>query len=130
MEKIDIRDFKGLTRYQFLDKAFKRVEKKLDGIELNFYELDEEVVEKLKAIDSEKMSNEEYLYTIIPTVCNVSMTVTLEEFEKMCKYPSIQFVEFISTVMDFCKDLWEKLRAMNNLNNKAEAINFENLVRV
>lgn len=130
MDRIDIEDFKGLTRYQFIDNAFKKIEKKLEGLELEFFELNEEIVEKLEAIKSETMRDEEYLFTIIPIVCNIDMTVTLEEFIKMCKYPSIQFIGFIDTVMDFCKNLGNKLQAMNNLNSKVEKINFDNLARV
>ena len=130
MERIDIKDFKGLTRYQFVDNAFRKIEKKLEGLELEFFELTEEIVEKLEAIKSEKMSDEEYLFTIIPIVCNVDMTITSEDFTKMCKYPSVQFIGFIGTVMEFCSNLGEKLKAMNNLNSKVEKINFDDLARV
>lgn len=127
---IDIRIFKGLTKYQFVDNKLKRIEKKLNNVELEFYELDDKIVNKLIEIDGENLSNEEYLYKIIPIISNVNMTVTLEEFEKMCKYPSTYFCDFIDKVMFYCKELFNQLHEMNELNKKSESINLENLVRV
>jgi len=114
MERINVSDFKALTKYQFINGIFNRVEKKLEGKELEFYGVSTETI---KALTEKRINNTDigFIYDLIPVVSNVNTDIDFKEFESMCKIPSEQFASFIILILNHFKEIFTSVVALNDL---------------
>jgi hypothetical protein len=114
MERINLSDFKAISKYQIIEGIFKKVEKSLDGKELEFFGVNEDTV---KALTEKKIGNDDisFLFELIPIISNVNIDVDIKEFEKMAKTPSLQFAEYISLLLQHFKELYTTASKLNSL---------------
>lgn len=114
MERINLSDFKAISKFKFIDGMFNKVEKKLENKELEFFGVSEDTV---KSLTEKKISSDdiEFLYQIIPIISNVNADVNFEEFKKMCKCPSPQFADYIGLLLQHFKELYTTTSKLNNL---------------
>lgn len=114
MKRINISDFKAVSKFQFVNGIFNKVQKKLENKELEFFGVSGDTV---KSLTEKKISSDdiEFLYQIIPIISNVNSDVDFEEFKKMCKCPSPQFADYIGLLLQHFKELYTTTSKINNL---------------
>jgi hypothetical protein len=114
MERINLSDFKAVSKFQIIEGIFKKVERNLEGKELEFFGVNEDTV---KALTEKKIGNNdiEFLYDLIPIISNVNIDVDIKEFEKMAKVPSLQFAEYINLLLQHFKELYTTASKLNSL---------------
>lgn len=122
MERINLSDFKAISKYEFINGLFKKIEKNLENKELEFFSMSEETVKSL--IEKQVSNNDiEFLYDIIPVLSNVNCDIDFKEFEKMCKYPSAQLADYITLLLNHFKELCLTANKLNDLeSNVAETM--------
>ncbi|WP_297419484.1 hypothetical protein [Clostridium sp.] len=123
MEKFKMSQFaKGGKKLIFKagKSEFIEINNELVG-EINFYKLDsEKMLEITKSIT--KKDGIDFLYDLIPYVCDIELDVNKETFGKWAQYPPRkEFVDFIdgvfSLVSDF-NDITETVQKQNEITNK------------
>ncbi|MBM7869236.1 hypothetical protein JOC70_000705 [Clostridium pascui] len=114
MERINLSDFKAISKFNFVNGMFNKVKKNLENKELEFFGVNEDAV---KSLTERKISNNdiEFLYGIIPIISNVNVDINFEEFEKMCRCPSPQFTDYIALLLQHFKELYTSASKLNNL---------------
>lgn len=114
MERINLSDFKSISKFKFVNGMFNKVEKKLEDKELEFFGVSEDTV---KSLTEKKISNDdiEFLYQLIPIISNVNLDVEFTEFQKMCKCPSPQFADYIELLLQHFKELYTTTSKLNDL---------------
>ncbi|MBZ9616782.1 hypothetical protein [Clostridium estertheticum] len=114
MERLKVSEFKSISKFNFINGMFKKVEKNLEGKELEFYDINEEAI---KALTEKKISNNdiEFLYDLIPVVSNVDTDIDFKEFDGMCKLPSPQFAEYISLLLKHFSNLYKSAGRLKDL---------------
>ena len=117
MENIKLSWFKGVSKFKFIDNLLSKVEDKLQGAELEFYNVDLENVNKIQV---ENEDNYEFLYKLAPVISNVEVDVTLAEFNKMCMYPSVQFSLYIEQLLEHYKNMFLNAKKLIEMSNKSE----------
>lgn len=129
--RIDIKDFKAVTKFTFLEGMFKKVEKRLEGKELEFYNLDKDNIEKMiKEENIDAKDNILFLFKLIPVLSNVDMTIEKEEFEKMCKVPSLQFANYVDLLMDHIKTMFTTAKKLISMEDKIKDFAIENDIKL
>lgn len=127
--RIKISMFRPVIKLRFLNGIFNKVSENLEGKEVEFYRIGQETVDKVKNIKAENMTNEEFLYNMIPIISNIEMDIDIEEFSKMVKIPTSEFAQLINNVMDVLADVLKSGQEIINLEEKistiAEAHNIE-----
>ncbi|WMJ81250.1 hypothetical protein RBU49_03060 [Clostridium sp. MB40-C1] len=120
--KIKISMFRPVLKLRFIDGIFNRISETLEGKEVEFYRIGQDVIDKVKNIKAENMSNEEFLYNMIPNISNIEMDIDLKEFSKMVKVPTSEFAQLINNVMDILVDVLRSGQEIINLEQKMKAI--------
>jgi len=115
MERINLSDFKSVSKFKIIDGVFSKVAKRLEGKELEFYGINSDIMEELKG--KEVTDNDlEFMFNLIPVISNVDTDITFVEFEKMCKIPSIQFAGYMDLLVVHFKELFETAKKFEDLN--------------
>ncbi|MEA4826872.1 MAG: hypothetical protein VB130_09595, partial [Clostridium sp.] len=115
---------------KFLNGIFNKVSENLEGKEVEFYRIGQETIDKVKEIKAENMTNEEFLYNMIPSISNIEMDIDLEEFSKMVKVPTSEFAQLINNVMDVLVDVLKSGQEIINLEEKINTIAEENNIEI
>lgn len=119
MERIDIKDFIPSNKMKILNGVFNKVKKNLEGKELEFYYLDKKVISKIveeKNVDINDTPT--LLYTFIPILSNVEMSLALDEFKKLYDVPSLQFIYYINAFIEHFKELITTALTINSIADK------------
>lgn len=127
MDRIDIKDFKSISRFTVIEGIFKKAEKSLEGKELEFYNLDKDTLDKImQEKDIDKGDNIDFLFRVIPIFSNVDMTINRDEFAKMYKIPSLQFANYIDLLMEHIVEMYKTGQALVSLESKVQDFAKEN----
>lgn len=128
--RIKISMFRPVIKLKFLNGIFNKVSENLEGKEVEFYRIGQETIDKVKEIKAENMTNEEFLYNMIPSISNIEMDIDLEEFSKMVKVPTSEFAQLINNVMDVLVDVLKSGQEIINLEEKINTIAEENNIEI
>ncbi|GCD11410.1 hypothetical protein [Clostridium tagluense] len=114
MERINLSDFRAVSKFSITGGVFKKVERKLENKELEFFGINQD---NLKVLTEKKMSddNMEFLFALIPIISNVDCDIDFKQFEGLCKTPSPQFADYITLLMQHFKELYTTASKLNNL---------------
>ncbi|MBU3142226.1 hypothetical protein [Clostridium sp. CF012] len=118
MENIKISWFKGVSKFKFVDNLFSKVEDKLQGKELEFYNVDLESINKIQGKNGDDYG---FLYSLAGVISNVETDVTSEEFKQMCLCPSLQFSLYVEQLLEHYKNTFLNAKKMIEMSNKSEA---------
>lgn len=114
--KIDIKLFIPQTRFKFVGGLLKKVERQVEDKELEFYNLDEDLKNKiLEKKDLAKKDDITFLYELIPVISNIDMTISIEEFKKLCKMPNAPFMSLINVTMDYLGELFVTMHEISDM---------------
>lgn len=120
--RIKISMFRPVIRLKFLNGIFNKISENLEGKEVEFYRIGQDTIDKVKNIKAENMTNEEFLYNMIPSISNIEMDIDLEEFSKMVKIPTSEFAQLINNVVDILADILKTGQEIINLEEKINII--------
>jgi hypothetical protein len=98
------------------------VNETLNG-EILFYDLDSNIAEKIQEdiLKSKKdLSDEEFIYKLIPHLTNIENDVSYKEFLAMYKNPSSEFAEFINGLIYTLKVMYVKTETLVKLKKNSE----------
>lgn len=111
-------------KISFVDGSMSVAEEKsaLNG-EINFYELDADRINSIyegviKGKENiEDMSNETFIFTLMPYICDIEIDVDGDEFEKMMENPNAELIQLMSFFMSSLKDILSILNTFGNMSD-------------
>lgn len=126
--RINIKLFKAESKFKFIKDIFVKQGDTLEGKELEFYNLDKESINKLG--EQSEGNNIEFLFRIIPVLSNIDMTISMDEFEKMCSIPSGAFADYIDLLMEHITNMFKTAVKLNGVEEKVNNFITENNIPI
>jgi hypothetical protein len=112
-------------KLSFVDGVMSVVEEKsaLNG-EVIFYELDADrinsIYEGVVKNNVEQITNDEFIFVLIPYICDIEVDVNKDEYKKMLDNPNADLLNLISLLMDSLKDVLSILDSFGSITNNID----------
>lgn len=91
----------------------------LIGKELTWYAMTKEKLEGIRDnVIKEGMGDEEFMYKIIPHICDIEVDITLEQFQQLTSIPSKEFNYILEGLVDYVNVLFEASNQTLELKDK------------
>jgi hypothetical protein len=87
--------------------------------DIDIFDLDTEVLNSINENVVKQMEkledNSEFMYRLIPYVCDLELDIPYNEFLEMLDNPSKAFVGFVNIIVELISDLFEMLESVENI---------------
>jgi hypothetical protein len=130
-------DFKksGISKtVKFVNGKMEITESENLNGDIKFYEID---VDRLMKINEEITNNvakdaedAEFMFRVLPFLCDVEMDLTIEEFKTLLEKPSKSFAEFLDIIFEMVNEIFNLLKTLTTIKTRTEDAqkSFDNII--